>query len=120
MWKISSPGKKLEIKIKQDKRESVFYEVYLNHKICAEGRLGIDTSLADFTGNIQFISADNVEEINEQYRIPAGKKDIYINHCMEAHLHFVKSDVPLVITVRAYDNGAAFCYEIPSGERIFW
>ncbi len=119
MWKISSPGKKMEIKIKQDKRESIFYEVYLNHKICAEGRLGIDTSLADFTDNVQFISADDVEEINEQYRIPAGKKDIYINHCMEAHLHFVKSDVPLVITVRAYDNGVAFCYEIPLGGKDF-
>lgn len=113
MWKIVSPGEKLDIHLKLDHKGSILYEVSLNHRLCAQGTLGIDTSLGDFRENLQFAAIGNLEEIRESYSLPAGKKDVYENHCMETRLQFAREGIPLILAVRAYDNGAAFRYEIP-------
>lgn len=113
MWRIFSPGKKLEIHLDLDKKGSILYEVSLGHRLCAEGTLGIDTSLGDFREMLQFVVFDNLKEVDESYSIPTGKKEIFENHCIEACLRFMKEGIPLNLVVRAYDNGAAFRYEIP-------
>lgn len=114
MWEISSPGKKLEVHFNLDSKGSVHYEVYRNRRICAQGTLGIDTNLGDFTQNLQFKKMEAVCEIRENYGLPAGKKEVYENHCMESRLWFAREEIPLIVAVRAYDNGAAFRYEIPA------
>lgn len=120
MWRIFSPNKKLEIDICLDNKGSILYAVSLNHEFCAEGSLGIDSSLGDFRKNLQFVEQKTSREIRESYCLPAGKKETYENHCMETCLGFVKGEIPLNLVVRAYDNGAAFRYEIPlEGEKIF-
>lgn len=119
MWKISSPDKKLDIHLKLNSKGSIVYAVERDHKLCTEGSLGIDTSFGDFTEKLQFTEIENLTEISENYSIPTGKKDIFENHCMETSIHFMRDEIPLILTVRAYDNGAAFRYEIPvKGEML--
>lgn len=113
MWKVASPNKKLEIQLNLNEKGAVIYAVKVNDRLCAEGFLGIDTSLGDFTEKLQFLEMGNEVEVNENYSIPAGKKEIFENHCIENSLLFIRDGISLVLRVRAYNNGAAFCYEIP-------
>ncbi|HHV09503.1 MAG TPA: hypothetical protein GXX75_04375 [Clostridiales bacterium] len=113
MWKITSPKKNLSVILHLGEEGAIAYEVTLGGKPCASGALGLVTSLADFTGGLRFVEMEAPAEINERYSLPAGKKAVYENHCIESRLHFVRQETPFVLVVRAYDNGAALRYEIP-------
>jgi alpha-glucosidase len=113
MWKFTSPNRILDIVLRLDPNGAIAYEVILEGKACAFGALGIATSIADFTEGLAFAGSGDTVEIRERYSLPAGKKAEYENHCMESRLRFLKGHAALTLAVRAYDNGAAFRYEIP-------
>lgn len=111
MWKIDSPNKELEITITTDEHGALAYIIKKNNREVGFGKLGIRTSLADFTDGLSYVKNQKTQ-INENYAIPVGKKDIYENHANEAVLSFTKESFPFDLVVRAYDNGAAFRYKI--------
>lgn len=113
MWQITSPGGCREITVRLSAEGGMEYSVLANGVVCATGALGISTTLADFTAGLAFTTVEEAVEIRETYSLPTGKKAVFENHCTETRLHFARQGVPLVLVARAYDNGAAFRYEIP-------
>ena len=119
MWKFESPNARVSVQLQLDKAAVLHYKASLNCHDCLEGVLGISTNLADFCSGLTFVGISEATMLCDCYHLPAGKKAIYDNRCMEILIHFVKNLVPLTIHVRAYDNGVAFRYSIPlSGDGI--
>ncbi len=119
MWNVKSPNGSLMLSVGLDQQGGLFYVVEKNGRSITEpAGLGITTSRGSFTEGLKFDSQDTVS-ICETYSIPAGKKEVYENKANELTLSFVKNEVTLLLRLRAYDNGAAFRYEIPErGEFI--
>ena len=113
MWKVLSPNEKLSVTVKQGSAGEISYAVEKHGRPVTEDcRLGLMTSLMDFTQGLRF-SHQQTAEIRETYAIPAGKKAVYVNDANEMALHFTRDDLPFVLRVRAYEEGMAFRYEIP-------
>lgn len=119
MWKVTSPNGTLSVNVHQNAAGELFYTVEKHgHTVAEECRLGLMTSLNDFTRGFQF-SHQQTNEIRETYAIPAGKKTLYVNNANETTLHFTRNGLPFVLRVRAYEEGMAFRYEIPAeGEAL--
>lgn len=114
MWKLNSPGGNLRVSVGQNNDGGLFYSVEKNGRaVIEQSALGISTSLGDFTGGLAFERREN-DSISEIYSIPAGKKAVYENNANEMSLCFRLGDIPFVLRARAYDEGAAFRYEIPA------
>ena len=78
--------------------------------------LGITTSRGDFTAGMTLID-DALEEIDETYTLPVGKRSTYVNRANELVLTLRKDGQDLRVRFRAYDDGVAFSYAMPgSGE----
>ena len=73
--------------------------------------LGITTSVGDFTRGLVFAS-NAVQEINETYVLPVGKRSTYVNHANELVLTLRKDQRAVRIRFRAYDDGIAFRYAL--------
>ena len=119
MWKVKSPNSNLVLSVEMDEQGRLFYLVRKHGKSVTErGSLGISTSLGQFTEGLIYEKQETTV-ISETYSIPVGKKAVYENQANELALRFTKNETPLIIRLRAYDNGAAFRYEIPvQGEPI--
>ncbi len=117
MWEVMSPDGKITFKLYQNENNSLFYtlekqgEAILN--ACG---LGTQTSLGDFSEGLIFKSREGCS-IDEAYSLPAGKKQVYINKANELCLNFEKGGfsgekVAFAVRIRAFDDGAAFRYEL--------
>lgn len=114
MWKLQSPGGKLSITVEQSERGGLCYTVERNGRpVTEKNALGISTSLGDFTTGLVFEGRET-GSVDEAYSIPAGKKAVYVNRANELALSFRLGATPFLLRVRAYDEGAAFRYEIPA------
>lgn len=113
MWELYSPGKEICVTI-YEQAGSLYYTLKRQGMAVLESsRLGLKTDLQDFSKNLTFLEAVP-REINETYSIPAGKKAIYENHANELTLRFLCGDYVFALCVRAYEDGAAFRYQILS------
>ncbi|MDF2942271.1 MAG: hypothetical protein K0S01_1129 [Herbinix sp.] len=116
MWKIISPKERLSIEITQKLDNSLCYSVIKDgNPVMEESPLGIITNIAEFDKNFIFERMETAS-ICESYALPAGKKSEYHNHAKEMTLYFQCEGYPFILRVRAYDEGAAFRYEIPLEE----
>lgn len=117
MWKLKSPDNNLQININQQEDGSIAYCVLKQGKTVIEkSALGICTDLGDFIENLCFEKEER-NSIREEYSIPVGKKDVYKNWCEELALHFKACDSKFTVRFRAFDNAAAFRYEIEHPEK---
>ena len=120
MWQVKSPNGSLIFTITPDEQGQLFYMVEKHGKLILErSAMGISTSLEDFTNGLTWEQLETAV-ISETYSIPAGKKAVYENKANETALTFIKNGIKIVLRLRAYDDGAAFRYEIPTqGEAFF-
>lgn len=112
MWTLNSPDEKITITVRQQDDGSLSYcaAKYGKH-ILEESMLGIRTDLGDFIKDLAF-EREETASIREEYSIPAGKKEIYINHANELALLFKAHRSEFIVRLRAFDDGIAFRYEI--------
>lgn len=117
MWVLESPNKCVQVKINQNENGSLFYSALKHGKILIEeSALGISTDLGDFTDALDFVE-EKYRSIREEYSIPVGKKEIYVNHCEELALYFKSGSSEFIVRFRAFDDSAAFRYEILNHDR---
>ncbi len=116
MWHVDSPSGRIRVSVWQNAEGGLFYNVANHgHNIMEQSRLGISTSIGDFMNGLVFGSKENAS-IRESYSLPAGKKALYENNAEEMALTFHLGNTPFILRVRAYEEGAAFRYEISYGE----
>ena len=112
MWTVTSPGGLVELSVVQEDTGKLFYTIKRKEKSIVEksplGICGIGEDALRFVGEAR-------REIREAYSIPAGKKAVYTDEGNEFVLTFACEIGSLGLHLRAYDDGAAFRYEV-SGE----
>lgn len=112
MWNLNSPDKELNIRITQHTDGSLGYSVTRHgNAILEESLMGIRTGLGDFSSSLSFVKEEACS-VREEYSIPAGKKETYINHANELGLHFHAHASEFIVRFRAFNDGMAFRYEI--------
>jgi len=117
MWMLKSPGEKLKILVGQKEDGSLCYQIKKGGKTrIRKSRLGIYTDLGSFEKDLLFEDVE-YRSIQEEYSIPAGKKSVYENSAREMALRFTAQGAAFTLRVRAFDNGAAFRYEIDAPGR---
>ena len=78
--------------------------------------LGLRLQGQDFAHGLQFVSAEPQKLIEEAYTLLHGKRRECHNRAYQLALAFHNANgLPLEIDLRAYDDGAAFRYRLPSG-----
>jgi len=119
-WSLSSPNGKVTIAIKQDiitglyaGQLNTYYKVTVKDSLVLDwSPVGIKTSDQNFITGLTFVNrADSV--VNETYTLPTGKRSTYLNKANQATLTFKNANNAQVAFVfRAYDDAAAFRYEL--------
>jgi alpha-glucosidase len=114
-WTINSPDNHVVAEISRDAGGVLSYRVLLDGAVVIDATaIGLRTSLADFTAGVQFQSGAT-RVVLDRYAIPTGKRSSYVDHANELTLSFDKGGRPLELVVRAYDDGAAYRFGVPSG-----
>ena len=107
-----SPDESIELKLLLDDNAELFYLVNKgSENIVAKSKLGINTSVADFSSNLSFESV-STEAVDETYSLPSGKRSVYANRYNELKAVFSQSGRSIQITARVYNDGLAYRYEL--------
>lgn len=118
-WEVTSPDKNTRFVVENKKDgdvQSLYYSVYShNSQVIHPSRLGFVLNQAELGKNARLISAGEMRRIHEPYQLKAGKQLNTLNHCNELTLTFEGAEKkPFELIVRAYNDGVAFRYGIPS------
>lgn len=122
-WIVSSPDRKIEVKIYQQKNkqkiDELFYEVFSvkgkqTNTIIERSPLGIVRKDQQFAQNLTFISSSKLNVIDEKYDMLIGRQTAFRNHANEMEFTFQNPKGALLkIVFRAYNDGIAFKYVFP-------
>lgn len=74
VWEMESPDGNIKVAIGQNNATPVFNVSYQGKEVCA-GDLGLFTSDADFSRNLQLKSPGTTESFTETYDLVHGKKN---------------------------------------------
>ncbi len=108
--RVNSPDSNLKFELLLDANSTMYYQVSKGLGIIvSKSKLGMNTSLADFTSGLAFNTVSS-KSIDENYSLPSGKKSKYINQCNEITVSFSKSGYNMQVIVRAYNEGIAYRY----------
>lgn len=119
-WTVSSPNSALVIEAKQDiistiasNQKNCYFRVLLSGTAVTDwSPLGLMTGDQNFVTNLTFVKETQIA-INETYSLPVGKRSTYNNNCNELALTFSNTNNrQVIIYLRAYDEAAAFRYEL--------
>lgn len=115
-WRVASPDGSLVVRITV--HPTFQWRIEKEGKTALNwSRLGIRLAAVDFTRDIQVVSEAG-REITEQYNPVHGVKERYITHCNEVTLSLKNATGDgLCLTVRAYNEGAAFRYTVQGSGR---
>lgn len=118
-WELTSPDGSVRFVVENKKTngsELLQYVVYYRDSLVMNAsRLGLVLDGVELGRNARIVSVGNTKTIHEPYELKAGKQLRTINHCKELALTFEgKEKVQYELIIRAYDDGVAFRYAIPS------
>lgn len=112
---IFSPNKAIVATVDLSDGGVVTYSVTLDsNPIIGKSDLGLVTDKGDLSNGLDFVAADAVNEITDEYTLISGKrtKCTYIGN--EQTLHFKNAEgIKLDVIFRVADSGVAFRYYLP-------
>ena len=121
-WSVASPDGKVKMTVALSAKEGPL-SYRIEHgaegsraEIVRESPLGLRLEKQDFAGALQFVQALPPRKAEENYTVPHGKRRVCHNQGNELTLMFQNAaGLPLALTVRVFDNGVAFRYQLPTG-----
>ncbi|NBD26550.1 hypothetical protein GT019_21975 [Paenibacillus sp. T1] len=114
MWELRSPNKAIRMTVGRNAEGELGYAVERNGRaVIEQSKLGFESDLENFATAFRFIKETRAI-VDETYSLPAGKKAVYDNHANEMSLQFACGAYTFVLCARAYDDGAAFRYQVLS------
>lgn len=117
-WELKSEDGNIKIELALEEGQ-LFYQAFLKYEdqfseVIQKSPLGIICTDADFTTNLTFRKASDIIDIDEHYRVIAGKSLKLHNQARELTVSFANRDgYHLDIILRAYNDGVAFRYVFP-------
>jgi hypothetical protein len=128
-WSLSSPDGKLQMTVFLEDAEAGGNQLRYRvedvsgdsaQTVIRSSLLGLDTGEQPFTADFTFREAFAPTTIDETYRVITGKQSEIRNHAREQRLVFENvNGIPVVIVMRAYDQGVAFRYRFPEGAESY-
>lgn len=107
-WSVSSPDGKVMIVMKRDTLGHLSYKVTTDKALALPGgTIGVKTDLCNFAEGLLFVSASEVTEHNETFKVISGKRSEVVDHYKEMTVTFEKQDYYFDVILRAYDDGFA-------------
>ena len=113
-WDVSSPDKKLNARVILQDDGSLKYSIKKNNiTVIEDSTLGFSFQEANL---YEMLTFENIErnEINVIYDNISGKSSQVEASCNEMKIKFKEYSFYLTVTMRAYDDGYAFKYDIES------
>ncbi len=120
----SSPDGTLTTKFWVDGSGSYYYSAYkisggTMGTVIEPSRLGLITTTENLSNGFpQQAPAATTQVIDEKYTMPYGKHSTYHNHCNEISFPLTKGDSVLTVTMRVYDDGIGYRYNLNHGASI--
>jgi alpha-glucosidase len=112
-WTVSSPDKKLEVKIASQTGRLVYSVTYSKNTAIESSPLGIVRDDQQFSEKLNFVSK-NAATIDESYTLSVGKRLQSRNNANELTLTFENENKDKVLIIfRAYNDGMAYRYHFP-------
>jgi len=127
--KLDSPNGNIRVKVSIRERlepypngNRLYYSVSFKGKeIIVDSPLGLDfKNMPPLAKDLKIVDQE-MEAIKETWKNPFGKNRIVLNHCNEMRLWFEEKNPPgrkLGLVLRAYNDGVAFRYFLPSQPAI--
>lgn len=109
---VISPNGQITVTVSFTSGELSYNVTSGTENVIGQSALGINTSLADFTSGLTYVSS-TANTINETYQLPSGKTSSYVNNCNELDIKLIKGRAELHVVFRAYNDGIAYKYVIP-------
>jgi len=111
---VSSPDGLITARLMYDKEQgTINYTVQMQGiEIIVPGPLGLFTNKGDLSSGMK-LKKRSSHIIDETYALPQGKTSICRNHANELILKLKKAEMEMNVLFRVYNDGVAFCYEIP-------
>ena len=119
--RVASPDGSRVLCVYLDENGTARYMLLLNGKtLLPLSTLGFVTDSVDFTKGLSLESVSEPTAVNESYTLTARTKEHYENSGTERTFTFNKDGAKMGLTVRVFDNGAAFRYTLTSknGEKL--
>lgn len=118
-WELSSPDNSIRFIVENKKTsedQQLHYTVrYQDSLVLNDSRLGLILDNIELGKNARLVSVGDVKTIHEAYLLKSGKQLNTVNNCKELTLTFEgKESVQFELIARAYNDGVAFRYRIPS------
>lgn len=114
VWEMESPDGNIKVAIGQNNATPVFNVSYQGKEVCA-GDLGLFTSDADFSRNLQLKSPGTTESFTETYDLVHGKKKSVSNSGNRRTASFSNADGDEIeLEVKVFNDGLAFRYVMPN------
>ena len=112
---VSSPGGQINVEFTMNNNGQPNYKVRYNDTIVLnESSLGIIRKDADFSTGLSLASVSGTEKVNENYTMPAGKKNKYSYKANRKVYHLKNSDgEKMDVIFQVSDDGVAFRYAFP-------
>lgn len=112
-WNVSSPDKKLEVKITSQAGKLNYTAAYSKKIAIESSPLGIVRDDQQFSEKLKFVSK-NTSVIDERYTLSVGKQLQARNNANELTLTFENENKDQVqVIFRAYNDGMAYRYHFP-------
>jgi alpha-glucosidase len=107
----TSPDGKIKVEVFV-RNDSLFYQASRNNLLLiAPSNLGVKLVGYDFSANIS-IKEVKINEVNDSYTLPSGKKSVYANHYNEMIVTLRNVTAEMDVIFRIYNDGLAFRYHI--------
>lgn len=113
-WTLSSKDEKMLVSV-WFYRGTLLYEVgYEGKTVVEKSSLGLKTSTVDFTEDLTFVDVEKNNNVAVSYSTITGKKSQVETSYNELVVSVSKSGLDFDVTVRAYEDGFAFRYDLSS------
>lgn len=119
LWELSSPDNTIRIIVNNQKTgedRQLHYTVrYQDSLVVEDSRLGLLLDTIELGKNARLVSVSDAKAIHEPYVLKSGKRLNTVNNYNEFTLTFNgKENIQFELIARAYNDGIAFRYRIPS------
>lgn len=116
---VESPDGKLKAIVLSDDKGRIFYASMRDNELVIEpSMLGIVTTDADFTKDVNY-KEGKVKEIKDEYELLNGKHDGKISDiCNQYTFTLTKGEKDLIVNIRVYDEGIAYNYAMNEGASV--
>lgn len=118
---FDSPDGQVELKVQLSENGQPLYTVnYKGKAILKDSKLGVVMEDENFSQSLSLDGESRVMQVQDEYHLRTGKKQVYIYEANEKKFSFVNSSGnQLDIIFRLSNHGVAFCYSFPDrGDKV--